>query len=242
MKNVEKQTQVYLQSIKKGKPGANAESQQSSELYAEIKHSHDQCKSLTDEKIDIIDQMEKMIDRHLLQLDKHIGRFRDELKEMKVDQKPVYEETGIESLVARLPKKRYRKPVDGLHMVKIAPNMKLSMGDASGNEQQVLYCKCQKLLYEEMIECDNPKCKYKWFHFSCVGLTAAPREDEWYCPDCSLKLANKHKCNDSFRPFSILSVLPLHANCLLSSQGLSLIHICRCRRYAVCRSRWSPYH
>eukprot|EP00826_Nyctotherus_ovalis_P015249 TRINITY_DN14319_c0_g1_i5.p1 TRINITY_DN14319_c0_g1~~TRINITY_DN14319_c0_g1_i5.p1 ORF type:complete len:236 (-),score=56.06 TRINITY_DN14319_c0_g1_i5:22-729(-) len=25
-------------------------------------------------------------------------------------------------------------------------------------------------------------------------------------------------------------------------KGLSLIHICRCRRYAVCRSRWSPYH
>eukprot|EP00826_Nyctotherus_ovalis_P029372 TRINITY_DN23199_c0_g1_i1.p1 TRINITY_DN23199_c0_g1~~TRINITY_DN23199_c0_g1_i1.p1 ORF type:complete len:144 (-),score=37.43 TRINITY_DN23199_c0_g1_i1:9-440(-) len=24
--------------------------------------------------------------------------------------------------------------------------------------------------------------------------------------------------------------------------ALSLIHICRCRRYAVCRSRWSPYH
>ena len=23
---------------------------------------------------------------------------------------------------------------------------------------------------------------------------------------------------------------------------LSLIHISRCRRYAVCRSRWSPYH
>eukprot|EP00826_Nyctotherus_ovalis_P017113 TRINITY_DN15010_c0_g1_i1.p1 TRINITY_DN15010_c0_g1~~TRINITY_DN15010_c0_g1_i1.p1 ORF type:complete len:111 (-),score=20.31 TRINITY_DN15010_c0_g1_i1:13-345(-) len=26
------------------------------------------------------------------------------------------------------------------------------------------------------------------------------------------------------------------------SIDLSLIHICRCRRYAVCRSRWSPYH
>eukprot|EP00826_Nyctotherus_ovalis_P022380 TRINITY_DN17376_c0_g2_i1.p1 TRINITY_DN17376_c0_g2~~TRINITY_DN17376_c0_g2_i1.p1 ORF type:complete len:204 (+),score=0.01 TRINITY_DN17376_c0_g2_i1:32-613(+) len=25
-------------------------------------------------------------------------------------------------------------------------------------------------------------------------------------------------------------------------KSLSLIHICRCRRYAVCRSRWSPYH
>eukprot|EP00826_Nyctotherus_ovalis_P024861 TRINITY_DN19191_c0_g1_i2.p1 TRINITY_DN19191_c0_g1~~TRINITY_DN19191_c0_g1_i2.p1 ORF type:complete len:169 (-),score=6.36 TRINITY_DN19191_c0_g1_i2:21-506(-) len=27
-----------------------------------------------------------------------------------------------------------------------------------------------------------------------------------------------------------------------SALKLSLIHICRCRRYAVCRSRWSPYH
>ena len=26
------------------------------------------------------------------------------------------------------------------------------------------------------------------------------------------------------------------------SLNLSLIHIWRCRRYAVCRSRWSPYH
>eukprot|EP00826_Nyctotherus_ovalis_P053189 TRINITY_DN6872_c0_g1_i1.p3 TRINITY_DN6872_c0_g1~~TRINITY_DN6872_c0_g1_i1.p3 ORF type:complete len:151 (-),score=34.13 TRINITY_DN6872_c0_g1_i1:13-465(-) len=33
-------------------------------------------------------------------------------------------------------------------------------------------------------------------------------------------------------------------NYLLSDSisDLSLIHICRCRRYAVCRSRWSPYH
>eukprot|EP00826_Nyctotherus_ovalis_P043343 TRINITY_DN4553_c0_g1_i1.p1 TRINITY_DN4553_c0_g1~~TRINITY_DN4553_c0_g1_i1.p1 ORF type:complete len:235 (+),score=38.94 TRINITY_DN4553_c0_g1_i1:34-705(+) len=28
----------------------------------------------------------------------------------------------------------------------------------------------------------------------------------------------------------------------LKGRVLSLIHICRCRRYAVCRSRWSPYH
>eukprot|EP00826_Nyctotherus_ovalis_P022112 TRINITY_DN17241_c0_g1_i2.p1 TRINITY_DN17241_c0_g1~~TRINITY_DN17241_c0_g1_i2.p1 ORF type:complete len:197 (+),score=27.64 TRINITY_DN17241_c0_g1_i2:150-740(+) len=30
--------------------------------------------------------------------------------------------------------------------------------------------------------------------------------------------------------------------CLEYIYNLSLIHICRCRRYAVCRSRWSPYH
>eukprot|EP00826_Nyctotherus_ovalis_P028001 TRINITY_DN2199_c0_g3_i1.p1 TRINITY_DN2199_c0_g3~~TRINITY_DN2199_c0_g3_i1.p1 ORF type:complete len:269 (-),score=52.22 TRINITY_DN2199_c0_g3_i1:21-827(-) len=35
-----------------------------------------------------------------------------------------------------------------------------------------------------------------------------------------------------------------HANVakLYVNNNLSLIHICRCRRYAVCRSRWSPYH
>ena len=29
---------------------------------------------------------------------------------------------------------------------------------------------------------------------------------------------------------------------LVDPLWLSLIHIWRCRRYAVCRSRWSPYH
>eukprot|EP00826_Nyctotherus_ovalis_P018386 TRINITY_DN15506_c0_g2_i1.p2 TRINITY_DN15506_c0_g2~~TRINITY_DN15506_c0_g2_i1.p2 ORF type:complete len:147 (-),score=47.36 TRINITY_DN15506_c0_g2_i1:12-452(-) len=29
---------------------------------------------------------------------------------------------------------------------------------------------------------------------------------------------------------------------IIGNSDLSLIHICRCRRYAVCRSRWSPYH
>ena len=35
----------------------------------------------------------------------------------------------------------------------------------------------------------------------------------------------------------LLSTLSQH-----NSYYLSLIHIWRCRRYAVCRSRWSPYH
>eukprot|EP00826_Nyctotherus_ovalis_P003054 TRINITY_DN10611_c0_g4_i6.p1 TRINITY_DN10611_c0_g4~~TRINITY_DN10611_c0_g4_i6.p1 ORF type:complete len:119 (+),score=21.66 TRINITY_DN10611_c0_g4_i6:107-463(+) len=35
-------------------------------------------------------------------------------------------------------------------------------------------------------------------------------------------------------------VAPEHAD--IFHKYLSLIHICRCRRYAVCRSRWSPYH
>ena len=33
-----------------------------------------------------------------------------------------------------------------------------------------------------------------------------------------------------------------HYFVIISPLKLSLIHIWRCRRYAVCRSRWSPYH
>ena len=45
---------------------------------------------------------------------------------------------------------------------------------------------------------------------------------------CTISARNTYSLN-----FTRL-FLPIH--------GLSLIHIWRCRRYAVCRSRWSPYH
>ena len=42
------------------------------------------------------------------------------------------------------------------------------------------YCICQGVSYGDMIECDNQSCKYKWFHFKCVGLENEP-EGKWYC-------------------------------------------------------------
>eukprot|EP00826_Nyctotherus_ovalis_P053421 TRINITY_DN6946_c0_g2_i5.p2 TRINITY_DN6946_c0_g2~~TRINITY_DN6946_c0_g2_i5.p2 ORF type:complete len:123 (+),score=27.63 TRINITY_DN6946_c0_g2_i5:88-456(+) len=53
----------------------------------------------------------------------------------------------------------------------------------------------------------------------------------------------------TFEPDDLQRFVSLHNNPLMlremliaDSEELSLIHICRCRRYAVCRSRWSPYH
>eukprot|EP00826_Nyctotherus_ovalis_P009237 TRINITY_DN12430_c0_g2_i1.p1 TRINITY_DN12430_c0_g2~~TRINITY_DN12430_c0_g2_i1.p1 ORF type:complete len:307 (+),score=64.63 TRINITY_DN12430_c0_g2_i1:109-1029(+) len=42
--------------------------------------------------------------------------------------------------------------------------------------------------------------------------------------------------------FHAIYALPTAYMYYLYVPYLSLIHICRCRRYAVCRSRWSPYH
>lgn len=64
-------------------------------------------------------------------------------------------------------------------------------GDDADNN---LYCFCQRVLFGEMIGCDNDDCKYEWFHWSCVGITSPPKDDEvWYCPDCSPKMEKRKK-------------------------------------------------
>lgn len=63
--------------------------------------------------------------------------------------------------------------------------------DVVEDEDMNLYCFCQRLSFGEMIECENPKCKYQWFHFECLGITTAPR-GKWYCPECR-KLRKKKR-------------------------------------------------
>ncbi|KAG2736545.1 hypothetical protein G9P44_000635 [Scheffersomyces stipitis] len=67
----------------------------------------------------------------------------------------------------------------------------------SGNGEDAdnnLYCFCQRVSFGEMIGCDNDDCKYEWFHWSCVGITSPPKDDEvWYCPDCAPKMEKRKK-------------------------------------------------
>lgn len=62
--------------------------------------------------------------------------------------------------------------------------------DADNN----LYCFCQRVSFGEMIGCDNDDCKFEWFHWSCVGITSPPKDDDiWYCPDCAPKMEKRKK-------------------------------------------------
>ncbi|XP_048590107.1 uncharacterized protein LOC125573589 [Nematostella vectensis] len=62
-----------------------------------------------------------------------------------------------------------------------------------------LFCVCQQPECEgdEMIGCDNPSCKYKWFHFTCIKLNRAPKGG-WYCKFCKktteTESRNKIRC------------------------------------------------
>jgi len=54
--------------------------------------------------------------------------------------------------------------------------------------QKKLYCFCQKPDdgSQNMIGCDDPRCKFEWFHFRCVGLEEADEMvGEWFCPSCT---------------------------------------------------------
>uniref|UniRef100_A0A1I7ULV1 Inhibitor of growth protein n=1 Tax=Caenorhabditis tropicalis TaxID=1561998 RepID=A0A1I7ULV1_9PELO len=47
-------------------------------------------------------------------------------------------------------------------------------------EEQKMYCWCQLEKQDNMVFCENPTCKYEWFHFTCIGMVTAPKDD-WYC-------------------------------------------------------------
>ena len=53
----------------------------------------------------------------------------------------------------------------------------------SNSDKENIYCNFQKSSAGCMIACDNCKCKYKWFHYQCVGIKRAPK-GTWFCSDC----------------------------------------------------------
>ena len=36
-----------------------------------------------------------------------------------------------------------------------------------------IYCLCQKPRFGNMIACDNSKCKFEWFYYSCINITGS---------------------------------------------------------------------
>ncbi len=52
----------------------------------------------------------------------------------------------------------------------------------NNQENNELYCICQGISYGDMVGCDNPTCKYQWFHFGCVNLESQPK-GKWFCSE-----------------------------------------------------------
>jgi inhibitor of growth protein 3 len=64
--------------------------------------------------------------------------------------------------------------------------------DEDENDDETLYCLCNKVSYGDMVGCDNDNCERQWFHYKCVGLSEEPA-GEWLCPECKSLPRNKIK-------------------------------------------------
>ena len=63
-------------------------------------------------------------------------------------------------------------------------------------KNEVIYCKCRRPGYGEMIECES--CK-EWFHYECVNMKVGNEPKEWYCEDCIRKLKKSEKAEKTKR-------------------------------------------
>ncbi|CAG8955474.1 hypothetical protein HYFRA_00010341 [Hymenoscyphus fraxineus] len=60
-------------------------------------------------------------------------------------------------------------------------------GDEDDGADDRKYCTCQSVSYGDMVACDNHKCPYEWFHWTCVGLKSEP-VGTWICPPCTKEM------------------------------------------------------
>ena len=64
-----------------------------------------------------------------------------------------------------------------------------------GQLSNELFCFCHQPSYGNMIQCENPECKYKWFHYGCVSINEKDdyAKKEWYCSDACRQNAKRLK-------------------------------------------------
>eukprot|EP00826_Nyctotherus_ovalis_P022243 TRINITY_DN1730_c0_g1_i4.p1 TRINITY_DN1730_c0_g1~~TRINITY_DN1730_c0_g1_i4.p1 ORF type:complete len:108 (-),score=26.18 TRINITY_DN1730_c0_g1_i4:16-339(-) len=75
------------------------------------------------------------------------------------------------------------------------------------------------------------------------GIDRADRESQLACTEYAGDIFTYLRARETAHDFANFAHRETVVEWLVDMQlKLSLIHICRCRRYAVCRSRWSPYH
>lgn len=86
--------------------------------------------------------------------------------------------------------------------------------DKTHKPETETYCFCRDVSYGPMVACDNESCAIEWFHYPCVGLSAAPKPNEkWFCSDMCRKQYSNHRKKSKrrkrwWRPRRLFSASP----------------------------------
>mmetsp|Transcript_18968 Transcript_18968/g.56524 ORF Transcript_18968/g.56524 Transcript_18968/m.56524 type:complete len:245 (-) Transcript_18968:411-1145(-) len=157
--------------------------------------------SLADEKVTIAAQVYDFIDKHIQKLDEDLRTLDGEIRADRQRLRLADDERATDRLEAGKPRGRGRPPSAvgadaagqkkrGRKRANPEPPVPEETDPIGSHllpvqqENEPLYCYCQKPSHGEMVACDNDECALEWFHYECVGLTAAP-VGQWYCPDCT---------------------------------------------------------
>jgi hypothetical protein len=171
----------------------------------ELKQKYDTMKALAQEKWDIAHCAVKLYEDELKELDQ-------KWQEVKISQneeiEPSYEqpENGKRGRKGRKRAKKSKRKAKGKKRDRKLVTIKLDSGENRAmvgelkNQENVLnnHCIWKSEKLDNMIACDNPNCKIEWYHYSCVGVTEHPKDDEhWICPFCKINSENKKHFEDA---------------------------------------------
>ena len=67
------------------------------------------------------------------------------------------------------------------------------LGETKSPDTPSHHCMCGEEDGGSMIGCDNADCPHEWFHWSCVGVTKAPKKRTWFCPECAQQTKRRKK-------------------------------------------------
>ena len=86
--------------------------------------------------------------------------------------------------------------------------------------------------------------KRERLHQSVCSSNARLSASLWWCSSVCQSWGKRSRYSSILqgRSMAHTTVMYFSLNSYCQSLGLSLIHIWRCRRSTLCRSRWSPYH
>lgn len=185
------------------------------QLYTEIEKTENETSALSDYKINIIRNIQNILsDTFLKNLKPIINEGAKECEEQKNNPNNfpymensfntgIGEKTNLDSPSSDYSKKKKdggntkhflgnKKNRKSLKSKKLLNTEYEDMsGGLHGTEQgsNDVFCKCHQPSYGDMIQCENPECKGKWFHYACVGIDNEKLQlnKEWYCSEeCKL--------------------------------------------------------
>lgn len=162
----------------------------------ELEQKYDTMRAIQQEKCDIAECAVKLYEDELKELDQKWQEAEIHNSE-EIQQSLTPPESKKESKKGR---KRGRKKAKGkkrdrkLVSIKVDSSENPAMVGEHKNQDSSEYGHCiwKSNKLDNMIACDNPNCKIEWYHYSCVGVTEHPKEDEhWICPFCKINSENK---------------------------------------------------